>query len=159
MTLGETVRDIRAHFVMDADDERRRTQVMAQGKNAIWRKTLNRRPFFAQCTDWYIVSLFDLRICSDKVIAITVIRPLDDLTYRVRSAFTHLGLWQKFYFTGSKSVSIRLSARPTHLRRSPIDPGHKYCSRSYRFVEQQKKAIHLYVSRFRQPQLNEESVT
>ena len=31
----------------------------------------------------------------NKVITTMVIRPLDDRTYCVQSAFTHLGLWQK----------------------------------------------------------------
>ena len=45
-----------------------------------------------------------------KVITIMVIGPLDDCTYCARSAFTHLGLWQKMYecslhpFTASQLV-------------------------------------------------------
>ena len=87
-----------------------------------------------------------------------VIRSLDDSTYCVRSAFTHLGLWRKLcdcsrhqlrarkcltklvphchmlplcaYLAGSKSVC----ARP------PVLPGNddKYRSGSHRFVERQK---------------------
>ena len=34
---------------------------------------------------------------TDKVITTMVIRPHDDRTYCARSAFTHLGLWQKLY--------------------------------------------------------------